>query len=83
MTDAEKLTEGWQGEKSWSTPRAKYHYIRNTEALCHGLMFYTGELVPGGLTHSESREDCAPCKRKVDAELAKLTEHANGSTDDA
>lgn len=74
MTDAvtaPEPTEGWQGEKSWANPRAKYHYIRNTEALCRGLMFYRGELVAGGLTASDSKEDCAPCKKLVAKELAQ------------
>lgn len=62
-------TEGWQNEKRYDL--RKYHYIRNTEALCRGLMFYRGELAPGGLTPSTSKEDCAPCKRLVDKELEK------------
>lgn len=72
MTEAAtepETTEGWQGERRWD--QRKYHYIRNTEALCRGLMFYRGELVAGGLTASDSKEDCAPCKKLVAKELAK------------
>lgn len=66
---AVKPIEGWQAEKRYD--QRKYHYIRNTEALCRGLMFYRGELVDGGLTISESKDDCAPCKKAVAKELQK------------
>ena len=65
---AEALTEGWQDEKRYD--QRKYHYIRDTEALCGGLILYRGELTPGGLTLSTSKDDCAACKRKVERELA-------------
>jgi len=68
MTDETTPTEGWQGEKRFD--QCKYHYIRNTEALCRGLAFYHGEIVAGGLTSSDSKEDCAPCKKLVAKELA-------------
>lgn len=74
MTDNERPTEGWQGEKSWNTHRAKYHYIRGTDSLCGNFMLYFGEISPGGLKASDSKEDCAACKRAVAKELAAAGE---------
>ena len=58
--------EGWQAEKH-SNLRV-YHFIRETVALCRGLMFYTGDLVPDIPTAPRGDEDCAKCFRLLRAQ---------------
>lgn len=67
--DPEEPTEGWQ--KYMATGQRVAHYIRDTESLCGRLMFYTSELVEGGLDAAATVGDCAACRRKVSAEVAK------------
>ncbi len=68
--------EGWQAEGSYT--QRKWHFIRGTESLCGKFGLYFGEVIPGGLKSSTSRDDCADCKRRVDREIAKATNHAIG-----
>lgn len=67
--DFEQERVGWQAEAAPSAKR--YHFIAGMTGLCERFGFYRGEIVPGGLTHSDSKDDCAECKRRVDRELAK------------
>lgn len=63
MLDA---TEGWAAQKRLSTPR--YHYIRDTMALCRGIGFYHGDLVPHVTGSPRGHEDCAKCYRLIETE---------------
>jgi len=51
--------EGWQAEKH--PHQRRYHYIRDTMALCRKLAFYTGDLMPFKPGVPKSSEDCAEC----------------------
>lgn len=53
--------EGWQAEGAYGT--RVYHYIRETMALCRGLGFYRGDLVPDVPTAPRGNHDCAKCFR--------------------
>lgn len=61
-------TEGWMAEKRWDTKR--YHYIRDTVALCR-VAFYRGELVPQPGDAPKGSEDCAACYRHLMRERKK------------
>jgi len=65
MSDPTK-PEGWMAEKPSNTRR--YHYVRNTLALCRGYGFYFGELTPDDGKSPRGREDCAACFKKLRGE---------------
>lgn len=68
MLDA---TEGWMAARGFGTRR--YHYIRDTLALCRGLGFYRGDLVPHVTGNPRGNEDCAKCHRKIEFERKVAT----------
>lgn len=60
---------GWQADRH-PTQRV-YHYIYETMALCRGLGFYTGDLVPHIAGNPRGNEDCAKCYRLLTKERGK------------
>lgn len=66
MTSMLETKEGWMSERGPGT--RVYHYIRDTFALCRGLGFYTGDLVPATPNTPRGNEDCARCHRLLASE---------------
>lgn len=60
---------GWQAYKNDGT--RVYHFIRDTFALCRGLGFYTGDLIPDVPGAPRDSIDCAKCFRILRREQAK------------
>jgi hypothetical protein len=72
--EATPEAEGWQAEKHTSQP--VYHYIVGTFALCGGLGFYTGELMPHKEGQKKGREDCSGCFKRLLKRLEKAAQQA-------
>ena len=57
---------GWMAERNPST--RVYHYIDGEGmAICRGLGFYRGDLIPDIPSAPRGNEDCAKCFRKLRA----------------
>ena len=69
------VKEGWQAEK-YTTMRV-YHYIRDMMALCRGLGFYRGDLVPDVASAPRGNEDCAKCYRLLRLEQKRAAKKAS------
>ena len=54
------VKEGWQADAHIG--QRVFHYIRDTMALCRGLGFYTGDLIPDTGAPRDA-QDCAKCFR--------------------
>lgn len=60
------VKEGWMAQRGPGTK--VYHYIREQFALCRGLGFYRGDLVPATPDTPKGNQDCAKCYRLLTKE---------------
>lgn len=68
--------QGWQSQHGGGA--RVYHFIRDTFALCRGLGFYTGDLVPDVPSAPRGNEDCAKCFRLLRAEQKRAKRENDG-----
>jgi hypothetical protein len=60
--------EGW----TWHQGGRKWHYYRGHKALCGGMMMLVHPSEGYELGNTDSKDNCAACRRKKQAEAANV-----------